>query len=91
VEKEKEHITIFIDSCNSQFIQDEKDILAMVLIDTTDDKNFIMEKVYFADDIRNKDTSNFLITLSLKEIKSSKIKVVYVDIYGNEFVEVLEV
>ena len=63
----------------------------MVLIDSTDNKDFIMQECYFADEIKDKTTGKFSITLSKNELKTNKLKVIYIDIYGNEFTEVLEV
>jgi DNA modification methylase len=88
------NIKIVIDEVASPFVhvdEDEqvvKDILAMVLIDTSSDSNFIMQKVFFADDIKNGE--NYEILLHEKDLHSNKIKVVYIDVYGNEFKETIE-
>jgi hypothetical protein len=63
----------------------------MVLIDSTDGKDFIMQEYYFADEIKDKTTGKHKIEIDKKDLKSNKLKVVYVDIFGNEFVEVLGV
>ncbi|KPU44468.1 modification methylase MboII [Oxobacter pfennigii] len=87
--KDKE-VVLHIDECSSPFIlTDIKDILAMVFIDTTNHEEFIMQETYFADEI--KDGDKWRISIKKSNIKNDKIKVVYVDIFGNEFMEVLEV
>jgi site-specific DNA-methyltransferase (adenine-specific)/adenine-specific DNA-methyltransferase len=87
--KDKE-VILNIDECSSPFIlTDVKDILAMVFIDTTNHEEFIMQETYFADEIR--DADKWKIFIKKSKIKSNKIKVVYVDIFGNEFMEVLGV
>ena len=87
--KDKE-VVLHIDECSSPFIlTDIKDILAMVFIDTTNNEEFIMQETYFADEIKDGDKWN--ISIKKSNIKNDKIKVVYVDIFGNEFMEVLEV
>jgi len=60
--------------------------LAMIVVDTDyNEKEFLMTDVYFAEDIiRDKKT----IEIKFKSF-GNKICVVYVDIYGNEFREVL--
>ncbi|WP_425803139.1 site-specific DNA-methyltransferase [Desulfitobacterium sp. Sab5] len=94
IEKVNKDIKIVIEKVTSPFVnvsEDDqlvKDILAMVLIDSSSDTNFIMEKVFFADDIKNNE--KYVILLHYNDIQSNKIKVVYIDIYGNEFMEVLE-
>jgi site-specific DNA-methyltransferase (adenine-specific)/adenine-specific DNA-methyltransferase len=92
IEKQSNKIVLHIDKCVSESIQVEKEnILAMVLIDSTKGKNFIMQEYYFADEIKDKMTGRYRIEFGKKDLKSNKLKVVYVDIFGNEFVEVLEV
>lgn len=88
---DNKNITVFIDSCESPFIQQEKEILAMVLIDSSDGNDFIMQEKYFADDIKDSNTGVFSFTIPLMELHTNKLKVIYVDIYGNEFKEVFEV
>ena len=93
--KKGEYFIILIDEVSSQFINIDdqqdfiNDILAMVLIDTSDGENFIMQSVFFADDIR--DGNKYKIKIKYSDILSKKIKIIYIDIYGNEFKEVLEV
>jgi len=93
--EENQFIKIVIESVTSPYIELDSnnktidDILAMVLIDTSDNCNFIMQEVFFADDIRNE--SGYLLSISKEKLLSNKIKVVYIDIFGNEFKEVLEV
>jgi site-specific DNA-methyltransferase (adenine-specific)/adenine-specific DNA-methyltransferase len=95
INKEPKKIKIIIDKVTSPFINIDddnqviNDILAMVLIDTSSDLNFIMQKVFFADDIKVADAYEIL--LNKKDISSSKIKIIYIDIFGNEFMEILEV
>lgn len=86
-------IKINIQSVKPQYesVSDKNDVLAMVLIDTTGNENFIMQKVYFADDIRNKETSGYTINLDKKEITGKFISIIYVDIFGNEFKEKVDV
>ena len=67
-------------------INANRDILAMVLIDTSSNKDFVMQKVFFADDIKNEDGS-YIISLERKELLSNSIKIIYIDMYGNEFKE----
>lgn len=86
---------IVIDSVASPYIKLDKnnkvieDILAMVLIDSSDNNNFIMQDVFFADDIKN--DNGYLVTIDKSGLLSKRIKVIYIDIFGNEFKEVLEV
>ena len=51
--------------------------------------SFSLIEVYFADDIKSQD--GYMLSIGRKNILSNKIKVVYIDIFGNEFKEVLEV
>ncbi len=86
---------IVIDSVASPYIKLDKnnkvidEILAMVLIDSSDNNNFIMQDVFFADDIKT--DSGYLVTINKSNLLSKRIKVIYIDIFGNEFKEVLEV
>jgi site-specific DNA-methyltransferase (adenine-specific)/adenine-specific DNA-methyltransferase len=107
-------IEIRIDEFKSHYYKGEEgevlgnfETIAMVLIDTSyDNKEFIMEKVYFADELlakKPKDEENedqirkvlkrqksISIVLDKKEI-DKKMLIVYVDIYGNEFKEILTI
>ncbi|MDR1939766.1 MAG: site-specific DNA-methyltransferase [Clostridiales bacterium] len=83
-------IVLHIDECKPQFIQDDNDILAMVLIDSSDGNEFVMQKAFFADDILDKTTGKHSLTIPTKELNSNNLKVVYIDKYGNEFFEVLK-
>lgn len=89
--KNDQEITVIIDSCESPFIQQEKDILAMVMIDGSGGSDFIMQEYYFADDIKNTATGEYSFTIPMSALKTNNLKVIYVDIYGNEFKEVFEV
>ena len=86
---------IVIDSVASPYIKLDKnnkvieEILAMVLIDSSDNNNFIMQDVFFADDIKTE--NGYLVTINKSSLLSKRIKVIYIDIFGNEFKEVLEV
>lgn len=86
---------IVIDSVASPYIKLDKnnkvieEILAMVLIDSSDNNNFIMQDVFFADDIKTE--NGYLVTIDKSSLLSKRIKVIYIDIFGNEFKEVLEV
>lgn len=86
---------IVIESVASPYIKLDKhnkvieDILAMVLIDSSDNNNFIMQDVFFADDIKT--DNGYLVTIDKSGLLSKRIKVIYIDIFGNEFKEVLEV
>lgn len=92
IEKQGNKIVIYIDKCISESIQTENEnILAMVLIDSSDSKNFIMQEYYFAEEIKDNVTGKHKIEIDKKDLKCNKLKVIYVDIFGNEFVEVLEV
>lgn len=88
-------VNIVIDSVASPYIKLDKnnkvieDILAMVLIDSSDNNNFIMQDVFFADDIKT--DNGYLVTIDKSGLLSKRIKVIYIDIFGNEFKEVLEV
>lgn len=88
-------VNITIDSVISPYIKLDKnnkvieDILAMVLIDTSDNINFIMQNVFFADDIKT--NKGYLISIEKSKMLSKQIKIIYIDIFGNEFKEVLEV
>lgn len=59
--------------------------LSMIIIDANyDGKDFLMSKYFFADDLLKKNSDH--LSIKLKKY-GSKIGVVYVDIYGNEFRE----
>lgn len=89
-----ETLEIIVDSFSSPYLHMDsnnhkiEDILAMVLVDTSHNNNFIMQEVFFADDI--KDGNIYRFELKKSDILSPKIKIVYIDIFGNEFKEVLE-
>ena len=95
LECDDEKANIVIDSVASPYIKLDKnnkvieEILAMVLIDSSDNNNFIMQDVFFADDIKTE--SGYLVTIDKSSLLSKRIKVIYIDIFGNEFKEVLEV
>ena len=92
LDKQADSVVLHIDKCVSETIQTEKEsILAMVLLDSTNGRDFIMQEYYFADEIKDKATGKHRIEIDKKDLKSNKLKVVYVDIFGNEFAEVLEV
>ena len=88
-------IDINIESVISPYIKLDKNnkvienILAMVLIDTSDNSNFIMQNVFFADDIKT--NKGYLVSIEKSKVQSKQIKVIYIDIFGNEFKEILEV
>ncbi len=88
INKQSDYLTIIINSVLPQYesINENRDILAMVLIDTSSNKDFVMQKVFFADDIKNEDGS-YIISLERKELLSNSIKIIYIDMYGNEFKE----
>ncbi len=95
IKNDDKTITIFIDSITSPYLklddnnEQVKDILAMVITDMSDNEDFIMQKVFFADDIKTTDGYKFILQ---KDIHCSrKLKIIYIDIYGNEFKEVLEI
>lgn len=97
----KAHITplengdvgVVIESVTSPYLQsdvnDSSDILAMVLIDTTEDSGFIMQEVLFANDI--KADVGYSFEIKKAAIKSNTIKVIYIDVFGNEFREVFKI
>jgi site-specific DNA-methyltransferase (adenine-specific)/adenine-specific DNA-methyltransferase len=109
-----EKIIIKVDEFRSHYYKGEEgevldnfETLAMVLIDTSyNDKEFIMEKVYFADELLTKkpkeaenednlrkelkEQKDISIMLDKNEVEK-RILVVYVDIYGNEFKEILTI
>lgn len=95
LECDDKKVNIVIDSVASPYIKLDKnnkvieDILAMVLIDSSDNNNFIMQDVFFADDIKT--DNGYLVTIDKSGLLSKRIKVIYIDIFGNEFKEVLEV
>ena len=95
LECDDKKVNIVIDSVASPYIKLDKnnkvieDILAMVLIDSSDNNNFIMQDVFFADDIKT--DSGYFVTIDKSGLLSKRIKVIYIDIFGNEFKEVLEV
>lgn len=64
------------------------DSLAMVLIDACGvDDRFILTKAYFKDDMKVVDGT---VKLTLPDLTAGKkIKIIYIDIYGNEFTESL--
>lgn len=93
IDMDDKTIKINIQSVKPQYesVNNNNDVLAMVLLDMTGNEEFIMQKVYFADDIKDKDTLGYTINLDRKEITGSFISIIYVDIFGNEFKEKVEV
>lgn len=95
LECDDKEANIVIDSVSSPYIKLDKndkvieEILAMVLIDSSDNNNFIMQDVFFADDIKTE--NGYLVTIDKSSLLSKQIKVIYIDIFGNEFKEILEV
>lgn len=93
LECDDKKVNIVIDSVASPYIKldknnkEIKEILAMVLIDSSDNNNFIMQDVFFADDIKTE--NGYLVTIDKSSLQSKHIKVIYIDIFGNEFKEVL--
>lgn len=89
VEINNNSVVIKINSVKPQYesINKNEDILAMVLLDTSGSNDFIMQKAYFADDIRLINSNMFSISISRDEILSNSISVIYIDIFGNEFKE----
>lgn len=88
INKKADYLIININSVMPQYesINENRDILAMVLIDTSSNKDFVMQKVFFVDDIKNENGS-YTIRLESKELLSESIKIIYIDMYGNEFKE----
>ncbi len=95
IEIQDKIINVIIESVTSPYIKLDKnnniigEILAMVLVDTSDNNNFIMQEVYFADDIKVK--NGYVFSIERSHLSGDKIKIIYVDIFGNEFREILEV
>lgn len=89
IEINNNSVVIKINSVKPQYesLNKNEDILAMVLLDTSGSNDFIMQKVYFADDIRLINSNMFSISISRDEILSNSISVIYIDIFGNEFKE----
>ena len=92
---QKNKVKIEISSVTSPYMQLDKDnnpiekILAMVLLDTSSNENFIMQEVYFADEIET--DNGYVIEIDSTKCLTNKMKLIYVDIFGNEFKEVLEI
>lgn len=87
-------VKIEISSVTSPYMQLDNNkpidkILAMVLLDTSANENFIMQEVYFADEIET--DKGYIIDIHSAKCLTNKIKLIYVDIFGNEFKEVLEI
>lgn len=87
-------VKIEISSVTSPYMQLDNNkpidkILAMVLLDTSANENFIMQEVYFADEIET--DKGYIIDIDSAKCLTNKIKLIYVDIFGNEFKEVLEI
>lgn len=69
IEKKADKLILYIDKCVSETIQTDKDnILAMVLIDSSNDKNFIMQEYFFADEIYDKVTNKYSINIYIKAL-----------------------
>lgn len=88
------NIIIDIISVKPQYasLEANDSILAMVLLDTSDGKEFVMQKYYFADNIISKKKGfQYQILLDRNELKTNRVRIVYIDIFGNEFTETLEV
>lgn len=92
---QKNKVNITISSVTSPYMQLDGNnkpidkILAMVLLDTSANENFIMQEVYFADEIET--DKGYVIEIDSAKCLTNKIKLIYVDIFGNEFKEVLEI
>lgn len=88
-------VKVLISSVTSPYMQLDNNnkpidkILAMVLLDTSSNENFIMQEVYFADEIET--DKGYIIDIDSAKCLTNKIKLIYVDIFGNEFKEVLEI
>lgn len=87
------NVCIKINSVKPQYdtLNGNEDILAMVLVDTSGKDEFVMQKAYFADEIRIEETDSFSISIDKKEIKSNIISIIFIDIYGNEFKERIKI
>ena len=92
---QKNKVKVIISSVTSPYMQLDNNnkpidkILAMVLLDTSANENFIMQEVYFADEIET--DKGYVIEIDSAKCLTNKIKLIYVDIFGNEFKEVLEI
>ena len=88
-------VKVLISSVTSPYMQLDNNnkpidkILAMVLLDTSSNENFIMQEVYFADEIET--DKGYVIEIDSTKCLTNKMKLIYVDIFGNEFKEVLEI
>lgn len=82
-------LNIKINSVKPQYesINEASDILAMVLLDTTGNEDFVMQEFFFADDIKTEIEGKYLISLDFKKVKSNIISIIYIDVFGNEFKE----
>lgn len=69
-------------------ILDNFETLSAVFIDYNYNEPFIIDDVFFADDFK-KENDNFVIRIKNKNI-GRKIMLIYVDIYGNEFKEIIQ-
>lgn len=88
-------VKVLISSVTSPYMQLDNNnkpidkILAMVLLDTSSNENFIMQEVYFADEIET--DKGYVFEIDSTKCLTNKMKLIYVDIFGNEFKEVLEI
>lgn len=65
--------------------------LSSIFIDKNyNESNFILSESFFHDDLIKKDCEEINIFLNLKEV-GNFLKIIYTDIYGNEFIEVINV
>ncbi len=101
VKKIKKNVSITIEKFLSDFSEDDKgedlenfESLAMVLLDKDfDGQAFDMDAYYFAEDLLSKDDATEKVSLPAisKDECGTKLMIIYVDIFGNEFKEVFEI
>jgi len=89
IKLENDGLKISIKSVKPQYasLQNDEDVLAMVLFDSSGNEDFIMQEAFFADDIRVDNSKSFEIIINKSLLKSKTISLIYVDIFGNEFKE----
>lgn len=93
--KENGKTKIILEEFKSYYYKDENgkilenfETLSTIFIDENyDGETFKLDKTIFADELEIKDNK---ITIEL-EVKNTKVMLIYVDIYGNEFKEIFEV
>ena len=95
IEKNGDELTITISEFRSYYYKDEKgkilenfETLSALFIDYDYEDTFIIDDVFFADEFK-KENQKLLMKVNNENI-GEKVMLIYVDMYGNEFKEIIQ-